>query len=202
MCHPTLKKCMECINNTDCAAKAPLTFCDLEARSGECVECLENSHCTAGAKNTGKCQLPIYNERRCDRCDSDQDCEDADLGRRCLLAHDTGRCKECFWDGDCVKGPGKTGRCEGEFFTCSGCYNDQDCRDAGLGLFCKLELDFSLRFPGRCVQCLKDEHCTKGDGDTGRCNWDHECLGCDTNEECDEALPSPPRPIRCSTAPL
>ena len=171
---------MECMESAHCA-DGRRRICDLQAHAARCVECLEHGDCTKGSGNTGWCD-----KGECRLCESDQDCLDAYLGKRCW----GGMCVPCLVDGDCLQGAGNTGRCgftEGVGYACDGCREATECLTAGLGRACRTDLGVMEARRKVCVACTRDSHCAAGEGDTGRC-YENQCVGCQGVGECDAAF--------------
>jgi hypothetical protein len=45
VCHPTLKRCVECVKNTDCASKNNGELPNCDSNSSSCVQCRDKHDC-------------------------------------------------------------------------------------------------------------------------------------------------------------
>lgn len=172
VCDATLLVCVRdvdagvnvsCSTSAECHVDKP--HCELD--TGRCVQCIGHGDCPSG-----RCD-PFTFTCLSAGCSSGADCQ-AELGRPYCAAD--GSCVECRTSSDCPSIGGQRRTCDLGIRQCvaNPCREDADCAADATGRVCEAE-------GGRCVECLRDEHCP-----SGRCRADvnlcFECLG---DDDCD-----------------
>jgi hypothetical protein len=167
-CDPALG-CVECNDNTQCAAGA-LKFCV----RGECEQCSVPADCPGAAQT---CQ-PRDHTCKASCTDGGANC-----GQR-ICDQTTGACVGCQTSTDCADN-NNNNLCDPVTKQCVRCLANGDCTNANAKFCHPTEL--------QCVQCLTHSACPKLDGGaTQVCDpFDFRCRGgCFTNADCSGATPS------------
>ena len=156
----------------------------------ECAACGDNSHCTSSSK-------PVCKAGVCDKCTADEECIESGKGEHCSSS---GSCVTCGSSASAAAW-NETAR------KCDTCKNVDPDTPNWSGSECVSECPegmFLNSSQNRCVECLNNEHCEKGDeqhywcdtsssANYGTCtlcySWDgdnqHCQRGeCESNEDC------------------
>ena len=196
ICDAPNNRCVDCMNDMDCAVEPPNLHCDTRPNASglpaySCEECTENSHCPMGAtcvsgecvtacgtamcETNEVCDLP---NNRCVDCLSDTDCADETTDKRCdsrpnTAGLPTGSCEECLETSHCPMGE----NCVNE--NCEpACTSDANCSADGGGNspYCHPTIRI-------CTECTTDAQCA---GNTGNpfCTPTGDCEECITNAQC------------------
>jgi hypothetical protein len=145
---PGRNRCVECLQDYDCASSSGGPSCDLE--DNRCVGCLEDAHCTD--REWPHCGEELV----CTGCEGESHC--AHLPGTPLCRQDTGACVECLDQEQCAD-PAAS-RCDAESGTCVACRDEEDCSHLeGTGV-CDVDPDDGGN--NRCVQCTGDEYAACG----------------------------------------
>ncbi|MBI5543816.1 MAG: hypothetical protein HY901_08020, partial [Deltaproteobacteria bacterium] len=168
-CNPTAGLCVECLDESDCTATAPI--CDSSTMA--CRVC-QASDCT-GAKAI--CETEGANAGNCVECTSSDSSACEAPTPYCDLASE--RCVECRDASDCSAG---TPICDATDHVCRPCEVAADCAPNGV---CAANL--SDPQVGRCVQCTSE-----AGGCTAPLTCDpmtDTCLGCTSSAQCSDPNP-------------
>jgi len=135
-CHAASSRCVECLDDQDCAT-SERPHCDTELF--RCVDCTEDDHCMADAR----CDTV---ERRCaPSCTTLQDCAEAH-------ACNDGVCVACDRDVECREQDAGGPVCSVSGLGCVSCREDAQCPQPEI---CDV-------LSGRCVACLSSKDCDEG----------------------------------------
>lgn len=152
LCNKTTSKCVQCLQEADCAAASQGKLCDVG--SGKCVSCLTAADCPNPATSECVAQACVAAKT----CVNSLDCTTASAP---LCNRTTSRCVECVDAADCAVGGQTdqvcvTNRCQ------TSCATTEDCAE---GSVCN-----TTATPPYCATCLTNADCPTGNSCTqGAC---------------------------------
>lgn len=189
-CNTARQICVECTDNTTCAANETKKLCDTD--SNACVECLDDGQCTESGR---VCDPETHS---CVECREDAQCQaSSNAALRPICNTETKLCVGCLNDLQCTNGGAS--RCNVVAHECTGCTNSNQCEGGasecntmtGRCVQCVVNSDcigvagkpFCEGVSGECVECLQTSQCTGADA--ARCDdASHTCVGCLTETDC------------------
>lgn len=162
-CDPASRRCVECIDSTDCRAAGA---CDTTAKA--CVSCLMDADCPI---TSPVCKLDGQKSagNRCVDCTNDSQCTGAAPACDAITNECTARCTAS------TQCPAAAPVCNEAAQICVGCLSNGDC--SGPLSLCHPETS-------RCVECLDDSGCAEGEVCSSETR---ACVECSDNSQCVEA---------------
>jgi hypothetical protein len=166
---PLVGKCVQCLDNTQCAA--PNARC--KAETGACVQCTADEHC-AGDRDNAHCDLVT---NTCVPCSDGSQCPDA-----------FPLCRDTQEGASCVQCIGDTGNNACQDAAAAHCADDGSCVECTVNTECThlgaaAAVCDTSKTPNRCVQCVSNDDC---DSDTlSQCDLNtNTCVQCTNNAGC------------------
>lgn len=223
MCDDDQRRCVECINDSNCLSKNPLTpICS----NNTCVQCIteqdcqtgtycdvQNAQCVPGCNDSSDCQStnqPVCDlaTRQCVSCTQDSDCGGTTPICETIDPAFKNQCVGCSSSQDCTN----PDQCNPDTKTCQRCLQSSDCQGNPGGLFCETGFGGQV---SKCTQCLIDSDCGSGkkcltsiDGNrcvaciidadcpNGVCDDSNTCQPCLVDDDCNANSQTP----KCDTS--
>ena len=195
ICDLPNNRCVECLNDTDCADENTAKTCDTTPGANglplnRCVQCVGDAQCTTQAVNktcdrrpSGMTMIPAGN---CVACIDSTQCP---TGGTCTNGQCFVPCGTVM--NGCTTNPTGNNICDATNNRCVDCLNDTDCSVETENKFCDTSLNTAGLPRNACEQCVVDSNCP-----AGNVCIDNECEpSCTTDAQCARDSGNNPTPF-------